>query len=413
MQIQCPSCQARSQLSDEHEGAKVRCPECARVFVARPSGSKGASSKRGPNTGLLIGAFVGILALMVVLYLARPGNRQGPVTKAAVAEEATPAPLDYGWNSELVRVVVSMHEAAFAGDRERLRSLLHASRVWAREHTDAEGHPDPSVPAFDALPPHERVAAQERWATALTEGPDRELVADWLPYDGSVIDVDDQDAVVRLQVKPRAGGFESRWIEWRLAKELGRYKPWRWERWISPDEAKASQRKKGYEVVTLSDGSVVFERPPEPLEHLADTAPDVRARIDELVPRMLDLDLTKESSRAQRTLVEIGRPAIPILLTKFFEIPADTEPNRIRCNMLDQTLQRITGQQFGYAPGESGSVAGTTEERRQSSIKQWFAWWYKNQDKFTTRQTTDGLEGLIQLTEEEKRWNERHPDKKN
>ena len=163
-------------LSDEHEGAKVRCPECARVFVARPSGSKGASSKRGPNTGLLIGAFVGILALMVVLYLARPGNRQGPVTKAAVAEEATPAPLDYGWNSELVRVVVSMHEAAFAGDRERLKSLLHASRVWARENTGADGHPDPSVPAFDALPPHERVAAQERWAIALTEGPDREQV---------------------------------------------------------------------------------------------------------------------------------------------------------------------------------------------------------------------------------------------
>ena len=27
-------------------------------------------------------------------------------------------------------------------------------------------------------------------------------------------------------------------------------------------------------------------------------------------------------------------------------------------NLIDQALQRITGQQFGYAPGESGSVAG-------------------------------------------------------
>jgi hypothetical protein len=128
------------------------------------------------------------------------------------------------------------------------------------------------------------------------------------------------------------------------------------------------------------------------------------------VATMLDLELTKESSRAQRELVDIGRPAIPILLTKFYETPVDTEENRIRCNLIDQALQRITGQQFGYAPGESGSVAGTTEERRDSSIRQWFAWWYKNQNKFTAKKTKDALEGLIELTEEEQQWLERHKD---
>jgi hypothetical protein len=137
----------------------------------------------------------------------------------------------------------------------------------------------------------------------------------------------------------------------------------------------------------------------------------LRTKIDELVATSLDLDLTKESSRAQRELVTLGRPAIPILLTKLYETPADTEENRIRCNIVDQTLQRITGQAFGYAPGESGSVAGTTEERRQSSIKQWFAWWYENQRKFTEKKTSDGLEGKIELTEQEQRWLERNKDK--
>lgn len=408
MQIQCPSCHARAKLSDDHEGAKVRCAECGRVYVARPLGAKGRS--QGPNPGLLIGAFVGVLALVVVVFVVRSGGGEEPVAKVAAAEEA-PSPatqLDYGWNSELVRTVVAIHDAAFAGDRVRIQPLLHSARIWAREHERAEGGPDPSVPAFAALPPHERLSAQERWAEELCAGASKELVADWQPYDGSALEVTDDEALVRVAVRPRAGGIENRWVEWRLARQDGRFRAWSWARWLSPDEEKAAKRKKGYEVVTLSDGSVVHERPPEPLGHLADTPPELQKKIDDLIATMLDLELTKESARAQRALVELGKPAIPVLLTKFFEIPADTEPNRIRCNMIDQTLERITGQQFGYAPGEAGSAAGTTEERRQSSIKQWFAWWYKNQNRFEGKKTSDALEGLIQLSEQEKRWLERN-----
>ena len=60
---------------------------------------------------------------------------------------------------------------------------------------------------------------------------------------------------------------------------------------------------------------------------------------------------------------------------------------------------------------QSGSAAGTTEERRTSAIKQWFAWWYRNEDKFDKKdESDDGLEGLIELTEKEERWLERHKD---
>lgn len=408
MQIQCPSCHARANLSEEHEGAKVRCAECGRVYVARPRGAKGSTS--GGNSGLMIGGLVGAVLLIAVVFFVR--SRGAPQqTQAAPVAPPPVAKVDYGWNSELVRAVVGLHEAAFAGDLTRIQPELHGARIWAREHVDAAGAPDPAASPFEALPAHERVGELERWARALCEGADKELVADWLPYDGSVVEQTDEDAIVRLQVKPRAGGIESRWVEWRLAKDGSRYKAWSWQRWLSPDELKAEKRKKGYEVVTLSDGSLVHERQPEPLGHLEDTPEPVRARIDQGIATMLDLELTKECARAQRELVEIGKPAIPILLTKFFEIPADSEENRIRCNMIDQALQRITGQHFGYAPGEAGSAAGTTEERRQSSIKQWFAWWYKNQKRFETKKTTDALEGLIQLDEKEQRWLERNPDK--
>jgi predicted Zn finger-like uncharacterized protein len=410
MLIQCPSCRARAKLSDDHEGAKVRCAECGRVYLARPAGAKGAA--RGtPNTGLIIGAFVGVLALIVVVFIVKSTGSETPVTKAApVVAAPPPAAVDFGWRSELVQGVVALHNAAHAGDRGRVKTMLHGPAIWTREHTDEAGVLDPSAPEFMALPSHERAAAMDRWAEELVAGAAKDLVAEWVPYDGEALEVEDDQAVVRVAVKPRAGGIENRWVEWRLARDDGRFKAWSWERWTSPEEAKAEQRPKGYEKVTLSDGSIVHERAPEPLEHLEDTPPELRARIDGLVATMLDLELTKEGARARRELIEIGRPAIPILLTRFYEIPVDTEENRIRCNIIDQTLQSITGQHFGYAPGEAGSAAGTTEERRDSSIKQWFAWWYKNQKRFTEKKTDDALEGLIELDAAEKAWLERNSD---
>ncbi len=123
---------------------------------------------------------------------------------------------------------------------------------------------------------------------------------------------------------------------------------------------------------------------------------------------MIDLDLTKEASRAQTEMERIGRPAIPILLTGMYEIPLDTEDHSIQVNIIVQTLRSITGQYFGYKPQELvGSGLGTSKERRDSSIKQWFAWWYRKKDKFTEKEVVDGLEGKIELTEREKRFLDR------
>lgn len=408
MLIQCPSCQARAKLSDDHEGAKVRCAECGRVYVARPQGAKGSVSSGG-GTGVVLGIGVAAVLLLLVFFVMNR-SKDEPVVAQAPKALPPPAPVetDQGWKNELVQAMVKLHTAAFAGDRDTVKTFLHGARIWAREHTNAEGVLDPAVPPFEALPPHEKVDAQNRWAEELCAGPSKELVADWVPFDGELVEQGDLDAFVRIAVKPRAGGVESRWVEWNLTKEGNRYKAWKWQRWLSPDEVRAAKKKKGYEVKTLSDGSVVHEREPAPLGHLEDTPAELRQEIDGLLATMLDLDLTKEGGRARARLVEIGRPAIPPLLTKFYEIPADDEPNRIRCNMIDQALSDITGQQFGYAPGEAGTAAGTTEERRASSIKQWFAWWYKNEKRFTTKKVEDGLEGLIELDEKEKAWLERN-----
>lgn len=413
MLIKCPSCHARAKIAESHEGAKVRCAECGRVFVARPAGAKGTVSG-GSNNGLLLGGLVGVIALVVVVAIVRSSDEPPVTAKEPEAPAAPPpAPLEYGWKAPLVQEVVGWHAAAATGNRAVLTAALNPDLLWEGENRLEDGLVDPAAPTFAALPAHERLAHVERWVDALVagEGEADDLVAHWVPYDGEITLQTDTEALVRLALRPRAGGVENRWIEWKLAEHDGRLKAYAWARWLSEDERKAAKRDKGYEVVTLSDGSRVHEREPEPLEHLEDTPEPLRQEIDGLIATMLDLDLTKEAARAQARLVAIGKPAIPPLLTKMYETPADTEHDRIRLNLLDQALQSITGQSFGYAPGESGSVAGTTEERRDSSIRQWFAWWYKNQKRFEVRkEDSSGLEALIELTPEEKAWLERHKD---
>ena len=78
MLTRCPSCQVRVRLSGEHEGNRVRCSECGRVYVARPSGRMRA------RPGLWIGAVLGAIALVLWILLSREANGSVPVGRALV-----------------------------------------------------------------------------------------------------------------------------------------------------------------------------------------------------------------------------------------------------------------------------------------------------------------------------------------
>jgi predicted Zn finger-like uncharacterized protein len=419
MLIQCPACHARAKLPDSKEGAKVRCGECGRVYLAVPAGQGGPRARaggEGVNVGLIVGIGGAVVGLIVILLVRNMSGGTGTIT---IAKEEPPKVEEpkidpTGWESAPVQAAAGVHRAAYAVRRSDLQTMLEPARAWAREQAalTPEGQDPPSYGEYDILPPDERAAYLFNLAESFFEGETKELVADWEPNDGQVIEETDDDATVRVAVISREGTGERRFVEWRLAKIGSRWKAYSWQRWLSPAEQQAARvrqsRDRGYEKVTLSDGSKVLEREPEPLGHLDDTPPELRTRIDKLYATMIDLNLTKEASAASRELIAIGRPAIPILLTGLYEIPLDTEAQSIQVNMIVVALRRITGQYFGYEPQELvGSGTGTTKERRESSIKQWFAWWYRNQSKFEEKETVDGLEGKIKLTEREKRLMER------
>ncbi len=442
MNIKCPKCHARASLPDSKLGAKVKCGECGRIFVAAPIGARNVHSG-GMNTGALIGIGVAVVAFLGFLIVNNrtkddpaPSVAAAPAKAQAAPEQAWIDPMS--WDGPIVQAAVEIHDAAAAFDTHRVRRRLDAARIYgARALLAATAAPDrvlsaaeaaeaavqnvavPSGPSIDIaafadLSPTERDAQLDAYANELLTGASTELVAAWKPFDSKVSDLDDDFATVRLFLSPRAedGGVGRRTIDWHLAKDpiTGLWRAYHWARWYSlKEQALVRSQNKGFEKVTLSDGSRVLEREPEPLEHLESTPADVRARIDSLYATMVDLDLTKEAMQARADIVDIGRPAIPILLTGLFNTPLDTDDNAIIANIIVTALRDITDQYFGYEPQIlAGSAAGTTEERRASAIKQWFAWWHLNEKKFDEKEErVDGLEGLIELDEKEKAWLER------
>jgi len=371
--------------------------------------------------GLFGGIGLGAVVLMVVWFVTRDAYDEAvaaPGATVQVEEPADPIADPTGWNGKLLQSAVAIHSAARNSNTEILRRLLDGRTFWyAAEILRAEGTGTSprSEEVYAILPTGELTEVMVGMIASLKEGETGELIHEWEPYDGEVIELDGSSARVRLSLTPHAGGTERRFIDWKLNRDhRGDWRAYAWERWRSEKELAAIEeaaKPKGYEEVTLSDGTEVIERQPEPLGHLDTTPPDMRDRIDRLFATLIDLDLTRESAAAKRELVEIGKPVIPILLTGLYNTPIDTEEHRIQCNIMVVTLRSITAQFFGYAPqNRVGSGTGTSEEKRQSSIKQWFAWWYLNDRVFEKKQLEDMLKDHIQLTEKDKAWLEKHKD---
>lgn len=435
MYIQCPACKAKAQIPDSKEGAKVRCGECSRVYVAAPVGQRGSRTKSSQNSGLYIGLGVGAAVLLLFLILSNKSGDDGP---APVVEAEEPVKVektytdDVGWDSPAVKLVRRIHELAAVQDEGTIMACLEPSHIHAmnlqREAEEAAldaGETEPVLPdfsenvlAFGNLSLADQVNVTKGAIQDLLKGESKDLVANWRPYEGKVADLTDDYAVVQVDAVPLAGGTEKRTIEWELVRDGKQWKAFRWERWYSDAEKRAKRKKRGrgYEKVTLSDGSKVFEREPEPLPHLEDTPAELRAEIDRLFDELVG-DEPKVFQKARTRLTEIGKPAIPRLLTGLFELPLGTGGTEVELdqaiivNGVVTTLRDITGQHFGFKPMTLvGSAVGTSEERRQSAIKQWFAWWYRKGERFEKKVTTDALEDLIELTDQEKAWLERNKD---
>jgi hypothetical protein len=265
-----------------------------------------------------------------------------------------------------------------------LRFHLSGDHLLARE---IEGKSASDLP-FSSLTKLNQDEHLKRWAEDLTTGPSSQYIKEWKAYDTDVSGLQDDIAQVKLSVTSREEGNAAQHVViWDLVSVAGEWKIAGWERFNKNKgkrTAAYAASSQGLTKVRLDNGSVVMEREAEALEHLEETQPEMRERIDSLYATMTDLDLTRESNQARDELVEIGKPVIPVLLTGLFETRLDTEEESIKANIVVVALRRITGKNMGYQPM---ALAGgkNTEEYRMSAVRQWFAWWFRFGPKFVKK----------------------------
>ena len=411
MIIKCPACDAQATLPESKEGAKVRCPQCSRVFVARPAGAGGArASGRGsrgrsadPTRFVLIGGALIVVAALFYIYRTKQGPQvvlrpEEPDTVAAAS-----ASVDLtGWDSELVLLTRRVHELLFAGDTAALRPWLHAERAYEWNGAPLQEIPADSLAAEQvSLPAPEESSPREPWASlshddqtlAAAERVEAlaadEFLQDWVPYacagdnGNGVLEKNAQQAVVRLVVKNRADvSLPDRFVEWRLAPEGDVWKVVHGARWFTESDLRVRHAKQGppVEKVTLSDGSLVVEGQVRPLPHMEGIPPEEQEHIDGLVAKLVDLSLpAKELTAVRNELEAIGKPAIPPLLTQLATIPLETDDQAIQLNLVCGVLYSITGYVTTFKPHEA---LGAGSERRESGLKQWFGWYDRRFSRF-------------------------------
>jgi len=422
MLIECSACGAQAKIPDDKEGAKVRCSACAHVYVARRPGARGGQKKDDPTKYFIIGGAVIVGGL--VLMMTRGGDEPPPTPPAEEqVTVARPAVVDeMGWDSPTAKVTRDAHSAAVAQNRPKLLELLEPEAAYAdwlvRElESDAaaiaeaeefnkdlgEGVEAVPVPEARAIPPWAELGLAERniFVAGLIDGmlladPENLLTA-WSPFMGAVKSLTDTRAVVHLQLSRREGDDgTNRTIEWRLVNvaPAGSEARWRvagWSRFFSPEEL-AGMRKKKYKKTTkrtLEDGSFVIEGEIRVIPFDPTVPQAERDRLKALVAKLMDLSARpKVRTEAQRDLAAAGKPAIAPLLTAIANtLPIDSEDKAIQLGLVHVVLSDMTGYITTYKPDVS---LGTTEERMDSGLKQWFGWYDRKYLKYDGKPSNVG-----------------------
>ncbi|MDP6739315.1 MAG: zinc-ribbon domain-containing protein [Planctomycetota bacterium] len=392
MIIECTSCGARAKLPDSKEGAKVRCGECSHIYVARPPGARRSSKaqKDDPTKYFIIGGAVVVFGL-VMLIVNRGKGDPPPVVEAAppvVEEDTGPST---GWDSPHVLFARQMHDLAFSKNTSKLFVVLDFAKLRDHEIASAatatpEGEQPVTLAGYTSLDGAAQTAYRNTTVDGLTSAEGEMPVSLWKPYDGDVVAETEKSAIVRLHVQSRSGDpdLSDRWMEWEFVRGTDmRWKAWRWERWISPEEEKRERTRRTKKTVrkTLSDGSEVIEGVVrEEIAYHAETTPEQITEIEGLIGQLINMEARpKEITAARGRLEEIGKHAVPGLLKRMGGIPLESEENAIQLNLIHMLLSDITQYQTTFVVHVA---MGGTQERIDSGIKQWFGWYDRKWKRF-------------------------------
>lgn len=434
MLIQCTSCGTQAKIPDSKEGAKVKCPECGHVYVARPTGARGRRAKQeDPTKYIIIGGAV-LAAAAIGIMASRSGGEEVEAKPKEEVEEVAQAPREdlTSWDGTLQTLVKKLHTAAGAGNEGILRSALDARAAYDF-FPSAPVTPKPPAPKPEA--DGDKIATPEMEAIETPEGPrpewlgmteiqrvefansmialatgrgETDAVAMWQPYDGRVENLDEFEGTATVimisQCTDASLGLPDRATEWRLTGTVvgDKVTDWKWiwvGRWYTDAERDRLGRapRKRPEKKTLTDGSVVYESTIRAIPFDVEVTAEARERITKLVDDLADPDLTGRAlTKAREGVLSEGKNAIPALLTKMSTIVTKggslsefTPDDGSSLQLIHESLRDITGFETTF---EANVALGATRERIESGVKQWFAWYDKKYKRFSAPKEPDSVD---------------------
>ena len=379
--VNCPQCGTQYRIAADNLDAKIECQECHRVFFGKTAVGKRAKTQDNSKTYMIFG---GVALVIVIGLLVMNSNNQSQVS----TPKAPPA---------------AKVETFSLSDHPRTAQLVKwAQAIGSDNRLILQTHNDMAALATTlGLPPGTDQAAvftelQTNEATKYF----RELSCDSARLvDEAAMNAATGKGLVFVTPKPGTddylkntrGEFE---VSFRMEGEQIKVTGWTMTMKPNRNPKKADPSstaiapskdiaKPAEAEITDSAGTrKVAESKPAAVPHWDKATPEQQTKADQVVADILR-STSPDSPRGlfARTLIgidtlEAKKATVPRILNAMFELYGDVNANNEKLTLLDRTMKDITGFSVNYEVKGTGD-ATKDKALRESSIRQWFAFWYR------------------------------------
>lgn len=381
--VGCPSCGTEYRVPNDLLGEQMTCQSCGRAFVPNAVSARTARKQNNAQPFILGGA---LLAFMIIGLMLISGGGEKPVQQ----QQERPRPVETGMKNSRVRDVAEWAEALASGNRFKLSST-----------TDVGGF----VTFFEIGLVDGTASDRERMVLdRLLEDPKTAVLRDsyvgFGKIDRDAAEADQGTVRLDLSIKEEA---QKRWSQPTATYDVaflvqgGRAKVTGFTAVYEPPP-RATPKPRGpkpvkHEVIGEAGDvereyggvkTTVREAELKPLPHMEGTSPDVQQKIDAHIATLIDLEgAGGAANMAARRLKDIGKPAVPRLLNKLYELVVGNATSLqdqhtvLQIRRVTMGLEDVTGQRFGFDPSVLESQT-SSQDYRLSSLRQWYGYWADN-----------------------------------
>ncbi len=398
--VACPGCGTQYRVTEEALEEKIECQSCHRTFFPKTQTGKRAQAPNHTKTYLIFGGVT--VAMILSFVLLKGGGHDGETKKAPPAAR--------------------QEETYTRGNHPRTSQVL----AWAQ----AVGRNNPLV-----LETHSDLRALAATFGLSPDTPSSEIVKAFQTHDSArylrELDVpsamldseaamNDPTGAATVYLTARDDNYSKKTrgeIDVQFRMDGAQVKVTGWQVTVkpegNPDKAPSAAAGKGGPVappntaiaaatvteVTDENGTrKVLESKVAPVPHWENATPEQRAMADAVVADLLrsvtdNQPVLFNKAMAKVKTLDDRKAAVPRILNALNDLYADLNANNEKVVPLTKAFETWTGFAAAYPKAGSGDAA-KDKAARESSIRQYFAYWYRygNSDLSRYYETEESLE---------------------